>query len=93
MEKKQGVSAALAAIILAAGINASTAGETCCALDRQVQAISSLNSVEAMERELAGLRATDPASPLISVLISQMTQTSQIAPQSSPANSSADTPY
>lgn len=93
MEKKHGVSAALAAIILAAGISASTAEENCCALDRQVQAISSLTSVEAMEHELAGLRATDPASPLVSVMISRMMQTSQIAPQSSPASSSADTPY
>lgn len=93
METKNSVSVALAALVLAAGINTSAAGQNCCALDDQARAISSLTSVEKLENELAGLRMTNPASPLIPVVISRMVQTAQLTPPSNAANTQSEAPY
>ncbi len=93
MEKKIGVSAALAALIFAAGINTSAASQECCSLDDQARSIASLNSPEKLERELAGLRSNDPASPLIPVLITRMVQTAQLTPASNLSDSQVSGPY
>jgi hypothetical protein len=73
MDRKLGLSAALAALVLAAGIESVAALETACAgVYADQQRIEATVSVADLRSELELLRATDPNSPLICLLLSRI---------------------
>ncbi|WP_143145589.1 hypothetical protein [Devosia enhydra] len=78
MDRKHKLSAALAALMMAAGIDAASAIESPAdAIAAAQQRIESTASIVDLQTELEMLRATDPDSPILAMLMSRIVELSQ----------------
>lgn len=77
MDRKTGLAAALAAIVLAAGIESASAIEVVTAFEPERQRIETSTSIADLQLELDQLRAADPNHPLIAFLMGRIIALSQ----------------